>query len=166
MAGLKKLFSDFMMRDKSIVLFTFIRLSTLLLFFISMFFGFIRGPMIINNRVSLIEFPGMWFFTIAMIALLLLSFYQTLTSKIKNAKLFYLLATLLATIMFVWGNIVYRVGIPTARVGYGFIMISLMLVLSWFFILKEEYAMKLLFKLGIKSNVSVEPKTNQDTPVE
>lgn len=154
-----------MVRDKSTVLFTFIRLSTLLLFFISMFFGFLRRPMIINNRVALIKFPGMWFFAIAMIALLVLSFYQTLTTNTKNAKLFYLLATFLATIMFVWGNIVYRVGIPTASVGYGFIMTTLMLVLSWFLILKEEFAMKLLLKLGITPAVSVEPNPNQDTPV-
>jgi hypothetical protein len=105
-----------------------------------------RGEMLIGGAVSLFTFPGHTAYTGLFVALALLSLYSYLAANDKNARLLMIFTASVASLVFLYGLLLHKVGIPDARNGLGKILAFLAIAVMWTLIFGNEFVKKQLVK--------------------
>ena len=125
--------------DKARFLKVVIHTSIGLLFFIGLFFAFLKSPTIINGKVSLSEFPGSFIFETL---ILLPVFAYAILSILENEKWLkkiLLVQLVFATLFHLYGALMLRVGSEgTATGAFGRIWTFVFLVLMYLQYVKPQ----------------------------
>jgi len=146
MEKLKQSFLNMMNRDKMKFLFFILYAGAFGLFLISMFMPYMVGEMLIGGGVSLFTFPGHFAYTGLFISLALLALYSFVISNDKNTRILFIFTASVASLIFIYGLILHKVGIPTARNGMGKIIAFLMIAVMWTLIFGNAFVKKQLVK--------------------
>ncbi|MBU1144556.1 MAG: hypothetical protein KJ971_01690 [Firmicutes bacterium] len=150
MKNLKNSFLNMMKNDKQKFIFVMIRITIAFLFFIGLFIPYIVGSMLVNNHVSLNQLPGATFYCILFFVTILIYFYFVLISKDKMAKKILLGQVIISSLIYVYGLLLYLVGLPEASVGFSLVFELLLIGLMWFMYFKEDMVSHILKKYIIK----------------
>jgi len=146
MEKMKQSFLDMMNNDRMKFLFFLMYAGAFGLFLLSIFMPYMRGEMLIGGAVSLFTFPGHTAYTGLFVALALLSLYSYLAANDKNARLLMIFTASVASLVFLYGLLLHKVGIPDARNGLGKILAFLAIAVMWTLIFGNEFVKKQLVK--------------------
>jgi len=161
---IKQNFNDLWNNEKPEFYFIVVRLAIGFLFFISLVIPYAKGSDLINGRVSLSILPGGGLFVFLIIVTILLNAFLTLLKKEKLNKITYLVQAIIATIVVLYGILMYVVGLQdvTTNVshGLGYTLGLFMLILMWALYIKTSFFFDLFKKLVFKSKP--EPEQHQE----
>jgi hypothetical protein len=158
-------FKKLMVEDKPHFLLAAIRVGVSLLLFVSLFFTFFRvvGPGL-NNPIGANEFVGAgWFITIWLL-FIPAYMYLTLIANQKYLKILCIVQSVLATVYFLWGLIMFSATMSAAEeqfnivvyMGFGLVLQVILGALLWFLTYGEDIAMKMVVKYMVKPIKPVE----------
>ena len=130
---IKESFLNMFKNEKKQFILLMMSVGVVFVYLLGTLFPFIVGNILINGKASYIQFPGA---VIGFFFLLVGMFGYLYASLLKPdlSKKIYLGAIILASVMFLWGVIMHRVGASGTAVtnGFGKIVMFLMLGLMYF----------------------------------
>jgi len=153
MDKLKEAFNSLLQGDKAEVILFFTRIGVLFLFFLSLYLPFIFDVALIDGKVSMSKFPGSLFYELVIFFSIPAYFYLYLI-KNTHAKKVLLVQAIIATLVFLYGVMLYRFGAEdTATAGFGKHLEFILLIIIWFTYVKEALTISLINKFILKTEV-------------
>ncbi len=156
MQKIKEAVLDLLHNDKKRLVLFIVNVSIYFIAFLGLLIPFMVGTILNNNHVSMAQAPGGTILTILFVVLMFLYAFFFIMKKDEIAKKVFLGSTVLLTLIYFYGVLLHRVGVPTTATGFGAWMILLMLIAMYFMIFGSNYALKYIDKL-VKTPVQPEP---------
>lgn len=129
------------------------------LFYLGLFFAFMKSPQLIDGKISLAQLPGSFIFEIVILLSIVGYFYFMLLDKDKRARTMLLIQVIFATAFHLYGALVFRIGSEgSATGGFGRLFTFLFLVIMWVAYFKESLVVTLIDKYLPKKNLEIESK--------
>lgn len=135
------------------------------LFFISLYLPFMKGPQIVNGSVSMSVWPGSFVYELILLVLFPLFLFLILTGKDKLARKTLLVQNIIALLVFLYGVLLYRVGlseVPSTTGAYGKFLEFVLLIAMWFVFLKPNLALSLIKKFVKETDSLEQPSFQED----
>jgi hypothetical protein len=143
---MKQSFFDMMKNDRMKFMFFLMYAGAFGMFLLSIFMPYMRGEMLIGGGVSLFTFPGHSAYTGLFVALALLSLYTYIKANDQNTRILMIFTASVASLIFLYGLLLHKVGIPDARNGLGKILAFVAIVAMWTLIFGHRFVKKQLIK--------------------
>jgi len=132
-----------------------------LLFFISVYLPFVKGPEIINTTVSMSEFPGSFIFEVILFISVPLFLYLILSQKENLSRKVILVQNIIALLTLGYGVLLYRVGFPESTSGaFGKHLEFVLLIGMWLAFLRPELVLSFIRRFVKQENSKTESNLN------
>lgn len=170
MNTIKQNFNDLWNNEKPVFYFIVIRLSIGFLFFLSMLLPYAKGSALIDGRVSLVALDGGGVFAFLIFVTILLNAFFAVLKNNKLEKIIYLVQSILATIIVLYGVLVYVVGFEEVASnishGFGYTLGLISFLLMWVLFIKTTFFFELFKKLVFKGEIAPEQPESQEQPIQ
>lgn len=135
-------------KDKHRFFLVLVHFSLGFLFYIGLYFTFLKDPNFINNgRVSMADFPGSFIYELLIFLTVFGYLFLMLVKKDAVARKVLLIQVILGTLVHLYGALLYRFGSEgTTTGGFGRIYLFILLVLMWVTYFKKDLVSSVISK--------------------